>query len=833
MPDNHWFSAEADIISFLEQQPINTPLLTEVRIVRCLFRNEENGYSVYDVEDTNHRWFKILGYFPTQMKIDGYYTVDGVVKSGKYGRVLQVMDYRSALPHDEAGIITVLRTLPRLDTAAPTIYHTLGGKALEIILNDPEQVVSKCKGVGIATARAWQAVLRSIKESDVILRTLQNYKIPIAAAKALLGKYPDILERLKRSPYFLVDEVRGFSFPKCDTIALENDYPLDGQERLEQAALYVLEQDSYAYGNCFMEQSAFEEAYRKLVDVTVSYREARDLLIKEECSIDVGSQKIIIDRDDLCQALEAYHSHPGHSTRFSYTCYRIPDEDIAKAMKSLQATNRMVIEQGHIYSGLMHHAEVTVAKTVQSMVSGEYGFFQNVEQVLNKICEKENIQLEEKQREAVLKFCQARGGLFILNGRAGCGKTFTLNIIIKVLKELYRQQDLYFSAKIMAPTGKAAQVAHGATGLPATTVHRALNLVAGQGLETDAVIQGECVVIDEFSMMGIQLSAALLKSISPGTKVIIMGDFEQLPSIDAGNVLQDLIASGVVPVVTLNVVKRQKEGSGILYNANQILDGQMIRSAVVNENGATNNAYIFRTDDTQKCRDEILKKVAMMHQRGYSVDDIQVLCPQRKTDIGVDAMNYVLQSILNPSKGDLEVINKTLEIRNADGEVELVQMKFRTGDKVIHTKNDYDMKFYQYKQGEGFVEDFSRQGIINGETGRIARIMTVKNGDSVHQRIYVQYGNNQFALYEDNWDDLSMAYAMSIHRAQGSQWPIVMAPIMMTNRSMLNRKLFYTLYTRAQSVSMTFGTADAIQYAIENVASTRRNTWLKERLRVS
>lgn len=439
--------------------------------------------------------------------------------------------------------------------------------------------------------------------------------------------------------------------------------------------------------------------------------------------------------------------------------------------------------------------------------------------------------MEKKQREAVLRFCRAKGGVFVLNGRAGCGKTFTLNIIIKVMTELYRRQGGCFSAKIMAPTGKAAQVAHKSTGLPASTVHKALHLVADSNEESTVTITGDCVVVDEFSMMGLTLAASLLKAITPGTKLIIMGDYEQLPSIDPGNVLRDIIESGIVPVVTLNVVRRQAEGSGILYNANRILDGDMIQSKIVKEKTLENNAYLYRSETPPACRDKIVEMVTKLRKRGFTQDDIQVLCPQKLTEVGIDSLNYFLQQAMNPSKGKPECFSKEIEIRDTNGTLQKQRLMLREGDKVINTANDYEKKFYNYSKGVGFTEDFCRTGIVNGEVGRIAVITDVKDGKTTHRRIYVRYGPNQYALYEDDWNDLSLAYAMTIHRAQGSQWPIVIAPIMGCNRKMLNRKLFYTLYTRAQKTSIIYGEAEAIQYAVENDASSQRLTRLKERLR--
>ena len=479
----------------------------------------------------------------------------------------------------------------------------------------------------------------------------------------------------------------------------------------------------------------------------------------------------------------------------------------------------------------MRDAENEVALRLRNMVGGELGEFTEVESILDSVCQREGYVLEKKQREAVLRFCRAKGGVFVLNGRAGCGKTFTLNIIIKVMTELYRRQGGCFSAKIMAPTGKAAQVAHKSTGLPASTVHKALHLVADSNEESTVTITGDCVVVDEFSMMGLTLAASLLKAITPGTKLIIMGDYEQLPSIDPGNVLRDIIESGIVPVVTLNVVRRQAEGSGILYNANRILDGDMIQSKIVKEKTLENNAYLYRSETPPACRDKIVEMVTKLRKRGFTQDDIQVLCPQKLTEVGIDSLNYFLQQAMNPSKGKPECFSKEIEIRDTNGTLQKQRLMLREGDKVINTANDYEKKFYNYSKGVGFTEDFCRTGIVNGEVGRIAVITDVKDGKTTHRRIYVRYGPNQYALYEDDWNDLSLAYAMTIHRAQGSQWPIVIAPIMGCNRKMLNRKLFYTLYTRAQKTSIIYGEAEASQYAVENDASSQRLTRLKERLR--
>ena len=668
-----------------------------------------------------------------------------------------------------------------------------------------------------------------LKESDIIRQALQDYQIPARDAKALLEKYPDILDRLRVSPYFLEDEIQSFTFPKCDKIAMENQYPFDGPDRIQHAMLYVLRQACYANGDCYMKAEDFSAAIKRLLSIRIDFRQAQAILNHHISPyIEQLGERIPVNIEELRDAIKKWQASRTKAP-FSFVCREVDAIALGNALGILRNANRIVIEDDCVYLGSLYQSETFTAQRLRDLVKSEYQPFAGVEDILADICADEHLVLEKQQREAVLRCCNAHGGVFILNGRAGCGKTFTLNVIMKVLSRLYQNKHQVFTAKIMAPTGKAAQVAHQSTGLGACTVHRALHLVGDQVADNEVTINGDCIVIDEFSMMGIRLTEFLLRAVQIGTKVIIMGDFEQLPSIEPGNVLHDIIFSGVVPVITLTVVKRQAAGSGILYNANQILDGEAIHSNIVNPEGIKDNAYLFKSKTPTECRDSIVRMVQKMRATGFGLDDIQVLCPQKKTDIGIDSMNYYLQAALNPLRNQKEVLNKVILIHDESGMERNVKLMLREGDRVIHTSNDYDKVFYRFEKGRGFVEDLSRKGIVNGEVGRLAKIVVVKEKNTSHCRVYVRYGE-QYALYEDDWSALSMAYAMTIHRAQGSQWPVVISPIMDCNHRMLSRKLFYTLYTRAQSTSIVYGTPKAIQYAISNNVTAARKTKLIERL---
>lgn len=816
--------AMAEIIPLLDQYEINDPMTAEIRILNEVFRNDETGYSIYDVENSNFRRFKITGYFPVPLKYNTYYVVEGLIKSGKYGRVLQALEYRSSLPKTKDAILMILRNLPWMGDRAKEAYDLFGTGIFNVIFDHPDQIVAKLKYATPETVKKWREYLQSFQEDDLLIHTLQEYQIPIQDARRLIEKYPDIVVRLKDSPYFLLDEIRGFGFAKCDKIALKNGYDPTGQERVKQAMLCVLRKDSMT-GNCYMELDRFMQETSSLVDIQLDFPTARAILSDKNMEYPIYDT---IDREKLQKEMRQFQSHP--SRRFHYMVVKISHEKLQAALSALCGNAQITLEENRIYLETIYQAESYLAKKAVELVRGSYSPFPETEAVMNEICCKDGIMLEDKQKEAVLQTCSSRGGLMILNGQAGCGKTFTLNIIVKVLGELYRRHGLPFDPLIMAPTGQAARVAHNSTGLPAQTIHRALHLVAdGKQTNTQQVtITSECVIIDEFSMVGVKLASKLFQSLTPMTKVIMMGDYEQLPSIEPGNVLKDLIYSNVIPVVTLNVVKRQAQGSGILHNANEILAGRPIRSQLPNHNGLKNNAYLLKGDDPVQVRNAIVNKFLKLRQMGYGLRDLQILCPQKNSDVGVHALNYAIQSAINSNQE--QVFSQLIRIHNNNGELATIQLMLKEGDKVVNTSNNYKMKFYNYRAGIGFEENWNRVGIVNGEIGRIAKIDTAIVGATTHKRVYVRFGN-EYAMYEDDWSTLSLAYAMTIHRAQGSQWPVVIAPIMRCNQRMLNRKILYTLYTRASTLSIIYGTSDSISCAIDNVESFYRKTRLKERLK--
>ena len=313
------------------------------------------------------------------------------------------------------------------------------------------------------------------------------------------------------------------------------------------------------------------------------------------------------------------------------------------------------------------------------------------------------------------------------------------------------------------------------------------------------------------------MGAELFSAISSTTKLIILGDQQQLPSIGPGLVLHDLMASGQIDTTVLNVVKRQGEGSGVLANAERIAAGESIETVAPNENSMDGNSYVIEQPSPELCRKLVINSVRKLVKE-YSLDEVQVLCLQHATDVGTDAMNLFLQQELNPKQeGSMEVLDKMVKYK-VDGVEHETALNYRIGDKVIHTKNNYKVEWFDEKTGALLA---GRTAIINGEMGIISDIQ--KEGKKT--LISVRYDDG-IVIYEDDFSELSHAYALTVHKSQGSQWAAVVSPVLNSSRIMLSRNLFYTMLTRAQHTSVVVGDKSAMDYAVQNDQPKKRNTSL-------
>lgn len=821
-----------------------------VRILDRLYYRE-NGFYIFRAEEKGHT-FIIKGVFPTEVNLGNYYEITGKVLIREGEKQVEVSNYKTAYPSDRESAINILKSLYGLDMGANQLYDMCGPEILKLIMESPQKVVPAASVLGISQNKVllWQQQLRSSEPMEEAMQILFGYGLKEEKIKELLDEYgPEITEKLKQNPYLLMDYTGSMSFRDCDQVALGNGILFDDFERLREAALFGLRRITEREGHTYADERIFFESIRHYAGCPLNYRQAQAVLKqakrlnRRSLKYAIGGNKVTIDTVDLMEKVGAWKREK-RRTSFSYSLYQCSDIQLKETVDILLTAGSVVRDNidGNRRYRLSRYAvyEKKIAEDIERILAAEKETFDTnaVKEAILKIVEKRSketgrqLVLEDKQMEAVKLICGSSRGIFVLSGPAGSGKTFVLGIIIEVLRFLYQDRMENFSSRILAPTGKAAKVAQRATGLSASTIQRFVGYEGGaEGLADEA----DLYIIDEISMVDEELLSTLLRLIPSHARLIFVGDRNQLPSIGAGSCLRDIIESGCVPCINLNVVKRQENSSGILINANKILKGIAIGTERVNRNGDKGNAYVVVKESAIQAREQILRVVKRAGLRRFHQDEIQVICPQKRGETGTYVMNLLIQKAINPyspeaSDGeDRYPASDELKYQDSAGKLHTERLYFQVNDRVIHIKNDYKMEWYREDPVEGFRLT-GRQGIVNGETGVIVKIYRTRDAQKAIQRIAVRYESG-YLIYEGNKiKELMHAYAITIHRAQGSQWPIVLCPIMDSDRIMLNRQLLYTMYTRAQSTFFLTGSHRAIMRGIENDMPVRRRTMLREEL---
>jgi exodeoxyribonuclease V alpha subunit len=819
----------------LEEAVVNTSMKKKVVIDKKLTYREESGYGIYQGEDEHGNRIKISGVFPKPLMIGNTYEVDGKVVMIRGEKHLSVDVAKPTRPVTPYGVISYLKNLEGLYRRAEILYECYGDSVIDIIMNDPMKIVQEIGDIEEETVLKWQEQIQAMESQEESLNQLLEYGLNLRQAKALLSKYKqEVIEQIKENPYLLVAEFPSLGFEKVDKIARELGYHPKGMYRIQEGIKHVL-REANGDGHCYLPLKELIKKVANLLMIRLTEEEMMQLLkdFREGDIIDyrIGNYVFSIHYRDLSRQFKRYchETNPIEKEKKRFLVFRLTQEEIKKELDYLVSLNQLIIENECVYLPEIYEAEQKVAERIVALSNSATNEFEGVEEDLEKFLQEKGIELEEKQREAVITFTKGQGGVYILNGNAGCGKTFTLKIILRVLAMQYKKRNKKMKVRVFAPTGKASKVAEKATGIPCMTIHRGLKYRANHGFEYNEnhPLDVDCVVVDESSMIDILLAKALLSAIPDGTKVIFLGDTKQLPSVGAGNVLQDLIDSGIVKVVTLNVVKRQGEDSGIIRNANRIIRGEMISTCK-----DTKDAYVLRKETLLEAQMAILKSIREIQKvKGYDIEDIQVLCPQKNGLVGTNAMNYLIQQALNPYNEDAKVLNKKIMVYNHHTQQEeWVNLFFKRGDKVIHTRNNYDMIWYRKDKFGNYIQDYDVVGITNGETGVIEDIVRGKFSDNFKMRVIVRY-EDRYVFYDDYFEELDHAYALTVHKSQGSQWKAVIIPIMMENYHMLDNNLLYTAYTRAQTFCVVVGQAEAILYAIQTYKTRNRYTSLKEKIR--
>lgn len=800
---------------------------------------DQSGFGAYVVEDNEENIFNISGVFIAPLIIGQTYEGEGIVTIYRSEKQLKVEKIRNVKPTSKKGIIKYLRTLKGLKSKAEIIYNHFGDDCIRILMEDPMHVANTIKGIGKKSVLNWKEQLDKLSESQATITTLLGYGISNKESRKLYEKYHDnIIPIIEENPYFLATAVRGYGFISCDRIAREVGISPQSPYRLQEGLIYILEK-SVSAGHCYLPLENLISEAMDLLRISLSCQEMirsrRDYAGQEKFTYSIGHHQYTINYNRMVKCLHNYMNEKQSFKRENhrYVVLQIEEDEINEQIKEILMQHRIVADNNKVYLNNTYDNEVLVSEKVKEISQTKKIFTTNeVEKELNFILKEKNIILEKKQREACIDFNTTKGGFYILNGSAGTGKTFTLMLILETAKRLYKKslgRNKNLEIMVFAPTGKASKVASKSTGMDCITVHRGLGYNPQGGFEynEDNPLQADIIVCDESSMLDISLARYLFSAIKAGTKVILMGDTKQLPSVGAGNVLKDLIESNIVRVITLNVIKRQGLLSGVIKNANNIIEGKMVRTYE-----DTKDAYVVKRQTIKGCQKAIVDSIKRLLQfNEYTLDEIQLLIPQRKGSLGTYLFNYFLQEEFNPGNNNNKVLSKKFEARpdETSNSIEF-KLYFKKGDKVIHIKNNYDIEHY-IKFPTGHYKKIDKTGITNGECGVIEDIITIpgkQKGDDT-TRIIVRY-EDIYVFYDDNFNELEHSYALTIHKSQGSAWKAVIIPVMTQHWNMLDANLLYTAWTRARKFGVIVGSEKALRHAITTHKSRNRYTNLKERL---
>ena len=715
-----------------------------------IFQNAENGYTVLRLLTEEGEVITVVGCIPCAAPGERL-TVSGTWESHpQHGEQLKALELERALPEDEEEIFSYLSSGICKGVGPATarrIVDRFGAETLDILEREPERL-ALMKGI---TAKKAQEIAESFHR-HLGLRRLMNflaqYQLPPVLAMQLRQRYGDAaLELVRENPYLLSGDGCGVEFSVTDEIAMSMGMAADSMERLQAAVTFELAHNENN-GHVFLPRN-------KLVDATWRLLDCGEELVEQALD---G----LIDRRAVVQ------------------------EHIA----NVEAC----------YLRRLWEAEASACARLNLLLSAEVDESRQAQRAVAEIEREYGITYAPQQRQAVE--LAARQGVLILTGGPGTGKTTTVRGIVA----LFRKMGL--DIVLAAPTGRAAMRMSELTGMEAQTIHRLLGMkwdeathqVTFQKSEQEP-LEADAVIVDEMSMVDLTLFSALLRSLRPGTRLVLVGDADQLPSVGAGNVFSDLIRSGRVETVFLREVFRQAEQSAIIRNAHAVNLGQPPQ--LTNDQG---DFFFLCRRDAERTLSTVVElcKTRLPEKMGIPVDQIQVLTPTRKGPSGTVNLNRCLQEALNP-----RVPGKR--------EIQWGERLFRTGDRIMQTRNDYDVVW-------GREDGTIGTGIFNGDVGRIVEI------DPSGEWLQLDFDGRSAAYSVEMLNEIDLAYAQTVHKAQGSEYRCVVLSAMPAAQSLMVRGVLYTALTRARELLIVVGDDAAIRAMAENDRQQRRYSGLRWRL---
>lgn len=727
-------------------------------IEHIIYRNAENGYTVLNLINDDEEEITCVGSFQVISEGEFIEAQGNFGEHQMYGQQFQIDKYEIKTPEDEISIERYLASgaIKGIGAAlAARIVRRFKADTFRIIENEPERLV-EIKGISEKKAREIAEQLEEKKDLRQAMIFLQKYGITTNLSVKIYSKYGnEIYQVIKENPYRMADEIQGIGFKIADEIAAKVGIHTDSDFRIKSGILYTLLQAT-AEGHTYLPYDELKSKAGEMLEIAEEFIENQFMNLAME-------RKIII---------------------------------------------KEIEEQKNVYASQYYYLELNVAKMLHDLNVKYEVEEEAIEKRLREIEDKSDIELDEMQRNAVKE--SVKNGLMILTGGPGTGKTTTINAMIK----FFESEDL--DIFLAAPTGRAAKRMTEATGYEAKTIHRLLEISGGLSEEgsrgnfeknEENPLEADAIIIDEMSMVDIHLIHALLRAVTIGTRVILVGDINQLPSVGPGSVLKNMIQSEQFSVVMLKKIFRQATQSDIVVNAHKINDGQ----AVILDNKSKDFFFLKRNE-----ANVIISVMITLIQKklppyvNAQPYDIQVLTPMRKGMLGVERLNSILQEYLNPPA-------------KSKREKETAGGKFREGDKVMQIKNNYQIE-WEVCNSYGLTLERGT-GVFNGDMGVIKEI------NLYAETLTVEYDEGRRVDYSfKQLEELELAYAITIHKSQGSEYPAVIIPLLNGPQMLMNRNLLYTAVTRAKACVTLVGSDETFFRMVQNTNEQTRYSGLKERI---
>jgi len=761
----------------------------EGSVENIVFRNEDNHYTVARFRPNDRgKLFRdelmtIVGMLPG-IHVGELLSVEGEwEKDPRYGRQLHVTSFTQRLPASTEGMMRYLSSglIKGIGPKkAKLIVENFGEQTLAIIEQQPERL-SEVKGISVKDrnqiAKAW-AEQSEIKELHLFL---QSHEVSINLATRIYKQYgQEAIKVIRENPYQLAQEVNGIGFRPADDIAVKLGLPRDSVPRLATGLKYVLAQAANEDGHCFLPEGdllrrasdILQAPYEMLAAAMEQLRSERDIFVEPPLPLQIALRPQPTDED---------------APPIDWS-----EGDIGASLMGTSGIDR--IAQSRIYYGPFWHAENGSARLLRILLHSPSilppATQQQWDAVFNYLKQNRNMHLTEKQREAVQKAYSKK--VSILTGGPGTGKSTSIRALLMLLR---RRK---IEVALAAPTGRAAKRLSEATGAQAKTLHRLLEYAPHDNSyqrNEENPLPYQFVIVDEFSMVDILLFLHLLKALPKEAHLLLVGDADQLPSVGPGNVLRDLLRSEAIPTVRLTELFRQAQQSRIIVNAHRINAGQMPYLKIE----ATSDFFFLAEEDPVRTQHLVLDLVQRRLPARYHLNpmtDIQVLSPMYRGPTGVSSLNEELQARLNP---------------RAIAELEWGGHTLRVGDKVMQLRNNYD------------------KGVFNGDVGWVR---SINKENSTLKVEFLEEAGPLLVSYEfHELDELVLAYAITVHKSQGSEYPAIVLPLVNQHYMLLQRNLLYTAITRARRLCVLVGQPRALEVAVKNDRVALRNTGLAERLK--